>query len=224
MNIEESLNAMDEKAAAEGEQPDFEVPTDEEGAVEEKKRLSINPNTLLLFGLLAAVGGATYLMCWRAGAQTTNNVAASSAATTISTFLNGGQQHLQQMIVMLRETEKVVKQFDLYPSAAHVPLSDLRTNPFRSTVAAQVSVTPLSDDAVKRSEEDEKQAAQQIASGLKLESLVVGSRSMCMINGKTYREGQGNDSFTVQKITSHGVWVIVGSVRAEVTMAPPRVN
>jgi len=186
----------------------------------------MNYNTLLLLGLLAAVGGSTYLMCLRAGAQTVHtdpNVV--KATTTITTFLNGGAQNLRQMMVMLHETEKVVKQFDSYPSATQIPLSDLHSNPFQSAVLAGDSApVALSDDAQQREEEQQREAAQTILSGLKLESVVCGSHSMCMINGKTYGEGQGNSDFTIEAITPDGVWVQVGSVRQELKMTPPKLD
>jgi len=197
----------------------------EETQVAARRRLSVNANTLLLFGLLAAVGGATYLMCLRASAETiTENPAAQQAATTINTFLKGGAQNVRTMMVMLHETEKVVKQFDNYPSATQIPLSDLHTNPFLSLTGRSLPLSSLSDDAAKREAEEQQAAEKTLVAGLKLESMVVGAHSVCMINGKTYHEGEGTEKFRVDKITPQGVWVVVGSVRTEIKMAPPRID
>jgi hypothetical protein len=197
-----------------------------EGVGESSVRRWMNYNTLLLLGLLAAVGGSTYLMCMRAGAETVHtDPTVVKATTTITTFLNGGAQNLRQMMVMLHETENVVKQFDAYPSATQIPLSDLHTNPFQSSVLPSDSApVALSDDAQQREEEQQREAAQTVLNGLKLESVVCGSHSMCMISGKTYSEGQGNSDFTVEAITPDGVWVQVGSVRRELKMTPPKLD
>jgi hypothetical protein len=223
MNLEDTLGQMDEKPL-DGQSAEGEMPTDEAPPAEPKK-MSINPNTLLLFGLLAAVGGATYLMCQRAGAQTNSgNPAAQQAASTISTFLNGGAQNLRQMMLMLHDTEKVVKQFDNYPSTTQIPLDSLHTNPFRTAGANVDNATHLTVDTTKLEEQEQQDAAQLAAKGLILQSVIVGPHSTCMIGGKMYREGQVTDQFTVQKITSDGVTLLIDSVPCQIKMSRPQLT
>src|ERR1700722_13946715 len=103
MSVNDSLEANDETQPPSMEDLDSDTP--EEFA--KRKRLPINTNTLLMIGLLGAVGAATYLMCLRAGSQTMRvdpNVIAASG--TISTFLKGGTQEQYQLAAVQRDTEK----------------------------------------------------------------------------------------------------------------------
>jgi hypothetical protein len=201
------------------EQSETEFAAEQELAVE-KQRRPVNTSALLLFGLLAAVGGSTYLMCLRAGSQTIQtDPSVAAAATTINSFLRGGAQDQHQMAVMLRDTEKVVSQFGSYPSAHQIPLSELRTNPFVDAADTQPSAS-ISDEQ----QQERQKAAQAIADGLKLESIFSGAHAICMINGKAYSQGQGTDTFVVEQILSQGVWVRIGTFRMELIMAPPQLN
>ena len=100
MSVNDSLEANDETQPPSMEDLDSDTP--EEFA--KRKRLPINTNTLLMIGLLGAVGAATYLMCLRAGSQTMRvdpNVIAASG--TISTFLKGGTQEQYQLAAVQRD-------------------------------------------------------------------------------------------------------------------------
>jgi hypothetical protein len=221
MSIQDPLEPIDESQASEPSEADFSA---EQEAVIEKPRRPVNSSAMLLFGLLAAVGGSTYLMCLRAGSQSVqNDPSVAAAATTINAFLKGGAQDQRQMAVMLRDTEKVVNQFGSYPSAHQVPLSDLRSNPFQDAADTQPSIS-VSDATARQLQEAQEKAAQAVAQQLKLQSIFSGAHAICMINGKAYSQGQGTDTFIVEQILPHGVWVRVGSLRIELTMAPPRLN
>jgi hypothetical protein len=219
MSIQDPSEPIDEQQAS--EQSDMDSGAEQEMVVE-KERRPVNTNTLLLFGLLAAVGAATYLMCMRAGSQSIRtDPSVALAATTINTFLRGGAQDQHQMAVMLRDTEKVVSQFGSYPSAHQIPLSGLQSNPFRDAADTQPSI---SDETTAQQQEEQRRAADEIFKGLKLESIFSGPRGMCMINGKAYSQGQGTNAFVVEKILPDGVWVRIGGLNLELTMAPPQVN
>ncbi|MGA2230073.1 MAG: hypothetical protein ABSH22_04025 [Tepidisphaeraceae bacterium] len=186
------------------------------------KRRRIDGSSLLLFGLIASVCGATYIMVKVAGGnQIGFNTAVASANSTIKSFLTGGVPNLRQSILMERDTEKVVSQFNSYPSAHQVPASDLKGNPFGVEEIKQTPTVALSEDASKRLEEQQRQDAERVAAGLKLESVVFGSHSACMINGKTFAVGQRGDSFTVEKILPDSVWVQIGPLQKELKMTPP---
>jgi hypothetical protein len=205
--------------------PEEAFASEEEEAIPQPKRKPINTEALLLFGLLAAVGGGTYLMILRAGAQAgAMNPNAANAATTINGFLSGGVQNLRQTIAMVHDTEKVVANFNAQPAAHQVPVSGLQTNPFQSNNLKVEIAAPLSDDAAKREADEERQDATTIANGLKLESIIYGPHSLCMINGKSYAQGQGTSSFTVEKILPSGVLVRIGTFTTEIKMLPPRIN
>jgi len=195
----------------------------EQGVVVEKpRRKLVDAAGLLLFGLIAMVGLGTYVMVIRAGVQT-GTASAATAITDgqITTFLSGGVQNLRQMMSMLHDTGKVVAQFNSSSSARQVPLDNLKTNPFRATEVVNQPVVPLSDDAAKRQAELDRQSAQAIANNLRLDSIVYGSHSGCMINGKSYVEGQSSDTFVVDRILPTSVWVRIGEIRWQLKMAPP---
>lgn len=209
----------DDEGSSDGVEQNESYGADEEGEIGEPTRKKMNLGGLVLFGLLAAVGGATYLMCMRAGAPSPLfSPATASANSTINNFLSGGTQNVQQMMVALHNTDKVVKQFNNYTAARQVPLDNLKTNPFRATVAVAQPDEQLSDDAAKRFADDQRAAALSVAIGLHLESVVYGPHSICMINGRPYSAGEGTDSFTVEKILPDSVWVKIGAVRTQIKM------
>jgi len=207
-----------------------DAPSAEEGGDEsemegmvEAKRPWLNANTLLLLGLLTTVGAATYLMCRHAAAETARaDPAVEAASGTINNFLKGGAQEQYQLAVTQRDTEKIVSQFNNYPSARQVPLAGLRSDPFES--AADTQPVTMSQTDAERHAEERRKASETIVQGLKLESIVYGSHSQCMINGRPYAPGQGNGVFTIDKIEPQSVWVQVGDLRVEIQMPPPRMN
>jgi type II secretory pathway pseudopilin PulG len=198
--------------ALEGEQP----------FIAEPKRRLVDSGAILLFGLLAAVGAGTYLMILSAGAQARGASATTAAAdSAINAFLNSGVENLKQTFNTQRDTEKLVSQFN-NPTANQVPLSALKTNPFQSPDAQTHSSTPLSESTVARLERERRAAAAAVANGLKLQSLVYGAHPLCMINGKSYAQGEGTESFTVVKIQPDSVWLRIGTLEFELKMAPPQ--
>jgi hypothetical protein len=221
MSSQDPTDRLDDSQTPPPEDGDTDSEQEEIG---QPKRRTINSNTLLLFGLLAVVGAGTYLMCMRAGAQIAEaDPAITAANTAIDAFLKGGAQDQHQMGAILRDTEKIVQQFNNYPSARQIPLGDVKNNPFRIGTEARPSA-PLAEEIAKQKEREAMDAARQIAGTLKLQSIVYGGRSVCMINGKPYGEGQGTADFTVEKILSQGVWVRIGPVRLELVMPPPQLD
>jgi hypothetical protein len=188
-----------------------------EFVVEEKKR---GRGSLFIFGLILAGVGATYLMMMRSGPSTAAAAAPETVAAqkTISQFLKSGNQNVALMEKMLRDTEKVVQQFLSYPSMTQIPLSDLRTNPFRHNPEKPATVAD-SETAARKKREEERQAALQAVQGLELQSIMHSeSRRACMINNALFQEGQTVEGFTVEKITAAAVIVKSGPFRFELRM------
>src|ERR1700722_8966794 len=147
--------------------PDGEVQPEEQ-IIETPKRRRISNSTLLMFGILALVGGLTYLMILKAGAQVTGPGAAASAAdSTITTFLSGGVQGFQAKVAMLADTEKTVAQFNASPASHQVAATDLHGNPFGVAKVVEQAAGPLSDDAAKREADEARKAAAATAATLK---------------------------------------------------------
>src|SRR5687767_7464170 len=150
-------------------------------ATEEKKPAT---QGLIFLAVLVVVGiGGTYFMYLRQGP---NSAAAATpeaqkAEQTINTFLNNGPDGIKMMQTMLKDTEKVVKQFLEYPSVTQIPLSSLQTNPFKSgNDKAAPDKVDDSEEALARKREEERLAATKASEALKLQSIIYsGSRKAC---------------------------------------------
>jgi hypothetical protein len=175
---------------------------------------------LMFLAVLVVIGvGGTYFMYTRQGPSTATAATpeAQKAEKTINTFLTSGPDGIKMMQSMLKDTEKVVKQFLEYPSLTQVPLSALHTNPFQSGgPASPANPANLSEEAAARKREEEKQAIIRASESLKLQSIIYsGSRKACMINNTLYREGEQIEQFTVEKIEPDRVIVKSGLYRFE---------
>jgi len=193
--------------------------------VVEKPR-TLNRSTAIMFAVLVLGAGSVYFM-WRKTGPKTAAAAASKetveAKKTISTFLSGGDTNIKLMETMLRNTQKVVQQFLTYPSMTQVPLSDLRTNPFRhksaTPQAAPTDNSAAMDMAEKRRREEERLAIRKAADGLQVQSIMFSdSRKACMINNTLFREGQGVEGFILEKINPNSVIVKNGPYRFELSL------
>ena len=172
--------------------------------------------TLLLIAVAVIGAGVLYYMYGRKGPET-----AAAAVTTqqditgqkIDQFLVNGNRDLQQMELRLRDAEKVVKQFLTDATALQVPLSELKTNPFRlSTINAEKA--PITNEEEKQRLEQERLAALKAFGELNLQSIMhSGTRKACMINNSLYQEGQSVGEFLIEKITPTGVAVKTGAYR-----------
>jgi hypothetical protein len=174
--------------------------------------------SMLLFGLVLAAGAATYFMYWKTGpsSATAATVEAKEATTTIKQFLSDGHVSLRAMEEMRKNTERVVKRFQDHPSMTQVPLSALKSNPFRLTPA--VPDAEISEAAAKRRREQEREAAVKAVQGLALQSVIVSDRPACMINKTLYTEGQQVDIFVIEKISKGAVIVKSNGFRFELKM------
>ena len=188
-------------------------------ATEEKKPV-VSQGMLYMLLLIAIGGGGTYFMYKRQGPQqaATASVETAKAQETIDTFLTSGPGGIKMMEEMLRNTEKVVKQFLDYPSLTQVPLSSLHTNPFRFSAATPEGAASPSEEALKKKREDEKQATIKACDALKLQSIISGSRKACMINNTLYLQGQQVEQFLVEKIEPDRVVVKTGAYRFDLKM------
>lgn len=174
--------------------------------------------SLILFALVLAAAGGTYFMYLKTGPKTAAASAETTAAnTTIKQFLSNGPVSLKMMEEMRKNTEKVVERFSNYPSMTQVPLTDLKTNPFR--MVAAVPTADLTEAAARRRHEQDRQAALEAVQSLTLQSVMVSSaQSACMINKTLYTEGQQVDIFTIEKIANNAVIVKANGFRFELKM------
>jgi hypothetical protein len=174
---------------------------------------------LIFLAVLVVIGvGGTYFMYQRQGPSTAIAATpeAQQAEKTINTFLTSGPDGIKMMQTMLKDTEKVVKQFLEYPSLTQVPLSSLQTNPFKSGAEKPADKVDDSEEALARKREEERLAATKASEALKLQSIIYsGSRKACMINNTLYKEGEQTEQFTIEKIEPGRVIVKTGAYRFE---------
>ncbi len=217
------MRTMDEGFGADGgagdgadgaEGGEFAAPAERPGA---------NRSTLLLGGLLLIGACAVYFLYIKGGPSSAEAAGddAATASATISQFLSAGGENIKLMETMLRGTEKVVRQFQAYPSAAQVPLAELRTNPFRheAPAATEAVTAAIGEEASRRQRAEEREAVLKAVQGLALQSILHGGdRSACMINNTLYGEGEAVGSFTIERISGDAVVVKSGSYRFELRM------
>lgn len=180
-------------------------------------------STIALFLVLVVGAASVYFMYRRTGPQSASAASkeTTEATKTISSFLSGKDSNIKAMESMLKNTQLVVQQFLAYPSVTQVPLSDLRTNPFRYKEPSANGGTQenLSDIAEKRRREEERVAIRKSADGLQLQSIMFSdARKACMINNTLYRETQMIDGFTIEKINPNSVIVKNGPYRFELAL------
>ena len=219
MSNEAENNAQEQSQESSGDDLQSALAGGETEFVASDEKKPATTQLLYLLLVLAVGGGGMYYMYKRQGpaTATASTPEAAKAAETVNTFLSSGPSNIKAMQMMLKDTEKFVKQFLEYPSVKQTPLSALVTNPFR--FAPKAANADADADAAKKKREDEKQAALKASESLMLQSIITsGSRKACMINNALYLEGQQVDQFTVEKIEPHRVIVKTGTFRFELKM------
>jgi hypothetical protein len=174
---------------------------------------------VILFALVLAAFGATYFMYWKTGPKSAvaATAEAKEASTTIKQFLTDGHVSLKAMEEMRKNTEAVVERFMNYPSKTQVPLSALKSNPFR--MLPVVPTADATEAAEKRRREQAREATVKAVQSLALQSVMVSDvRSACMINNTLYTEGQQVDIFVIEKIARNAVVVQANGFRFELKM------
>lgn len=186
----------------------------------ERKR-PVGKTTVAMFALFAVAGVGTYFMYVRSGAQAAA-AADPKSQQVIKQFMSERDKNVAQMQKMAKESEGLVQLLVNYPSVTQVPLTDLRTNPFRATAPAPEdgsALTRRDQEREKKRREEERQAVLRAVQGLQLQSVVHSERAKaCMINNTLYREGQQVEDFTIEKISPDAVVVRNGAFRFELRM------
>ena len=192
---------------------------DLDGAFVGASRKPPNKGALGVLMLLVAFGGGLYFMYLHNGPSSASAATREQAAatTTIDEFLkgNGSSQLMEQT---LRDTEKVVHEFQSTSIKPQVPISELATNPFRLKPPESGA---KEDDSSLRSRERmmaERERISHEAAGLELQSVMHGSHSACMVNNAMYHVGDSIGSFQVEEIRTRSVIVRQNQYRFELTM------
>lgn len=220
MSFETDQSDSNPQNGGEGEEQNF---SNEESFVTEEPRTKVSRGTLVMFAIIVMAAGGLYYMYRKAGpsaAKASTSKESVEANKTITSFLQGGDSNIKSMLTLLKGTEKRVQQFLTYPNTKQIPLSDLRTNPFRQfedkPKPAGPDTVALSEAAERKRREEERQTILRGVQKLELQSIMYSpERSVCMINSNLFREGQSVDNFTIEKISPTSIVVKNGPFRFE---------
>lgn len=222
MSLENEQNDSTQTNAGDGEEQSFSPP--EEGFVTSEEKPGVSRGTMVMFVIIVVCAGGLYYMYRKTGpaaASAALSKESVEANKTINSFLSGGDANIKSMLSLLKNTEKRVQQFLTYPNTKQIPLSELRTNPFRqfvepAKVATSDNSVALTEAAERKRREEERAAILKAVQGLQVQSIMFSpDRSVCMINSNLYREGQSVDNFTVEKISPTSIVVKNGTYRFE---------
>lgn len=223
MSFENEQNDANQSSAPEGEdQQSFSA--GEEGFVTTEEKATVSRGTLVMFVIMIVCAGGLYYMYRKTGPASASAAISKESAEankTITSFLSGGDTNIKSMLTLLKNTEKRVQQFLTYPNTKQIPLSELRTNPFRqfeepAKAATSENSVALSEAAERKRREEERATVLKAVQGLQVQSIMFSpDRSVCMINSNLYREGQSIDNFTIEKISPTSIVVKNGTYRFE---------
>jgi hypothetical protein len=179
---------------------------------EPKKQVSAG--TLGVGGVLVLCAAAVWFMFFRNGPATAA-AADDSTADSISQFVGEGKQHAQLMRQMLKNTSKVVQQFQESTARHQIPLAKLSTNPFQMEMA-KAKPANESELAMKRRRDEERAAFVENVKAVRLQLIMYGSQQKAaMINDRAVLEGQEVDSMKVEKILPDRIILRSGVYRVE---------
>jgi hypothetical protein len=178
-----------------------------------------NGRSVAIFGGLLTVFAVVIWFVFFRGAPESaqGGMAPNDGGSQIKQFLDSGNINIMKQT--LKETEKIVKQFRAYPGRTQVPLTALRTNPFRELAPrSDEPATASSSRDDEHEQELHKQASDAVAE-LKVQSIIRGSKyRACMINNTLYKEGQQVGILRIDQIGANAIVVSSGKYRYEVLM------
>lgn len=180
----------------------------------------VNRNTMSLLSVALLGSGVLAFMHFKPGpaAAVAGEADANDAKTAVRTFMAGGAGDLKLMETMLRDTQKVVAQFQQFPAVNQVPLARLKSNPFQTPTVEEAAASPAGDVEKQRRDADRADAL-RVAQKLTLQSIVVSEkRRTCMINNVMCLQGQQLDGFLIEKVTPVSVIVKRGEYRFELRL------
>jgi len=171
----------------------------------------------ILGGLVLVAAVVIWFIYFRNGPDSAQaGMAPSDGGSQIKEFLDSG--NINMMKQTLKETEKIVQQFRSSPGKTQIPLSSLRSNPFRELEPKGDNPVATTSKEVERDEETHRLAVAAVAD-IKLQSIISGSKyRACMINNMMYREGQAIGVLTIEQISPGAVIMSSGKYRFEVKM------
>jgi hypothetical protein len=194
-----------EQQDAGGEQPADDASMEFDPAYVSGGKKPVNKPAMLLGGLavLGAIG--IWFTYFHKAPESATAGSDDNRFNEVASFDAGKIELMKQTI---KDTEKVVQQFRLYPGRTQVPLASLHGNPFRELVPKGDSPKPVAN--TDKDEELRHKKITLAVADLKLQSVIRGKRPGCMINNVFYRQGDTiADLLTIEEIKS-GVVIVRG--------------
>jgi hypothetical protein len=189
-----------------------------DGAFVDGQKPKSNVSALAILGAVVILGAGAFLYMKKGPQQASADTVDQSASATINEFLHGNGGNAKMMEQTLKDTEKVVQEFQSHAQKPQVPLSELLTNPFRLK-EAKPQTTDVTEAVPSRIREDEeRQRIASEANALELQSVLRGGRSACLLNNALYHEGEQIGNFTVDEIRPKSIIVHQGKYRFELMM------
>jgi hypothetical protein len=180
-----------------------------------------NRRQLSLLGLaLACAAGVCFAMLKNSPqSASAAPTPAPAASSEVAEFLAGDATVVRNMQRSLRDANRISDESRFSPGARQVPVTELKTDPFRLRVTGVQPVEVPDDSNESRQKEIERQAILRSVQSLQLQSILRGdSHRACLINNTLYQEGQTADGFVIEEIALTSVVVRKGVYRFDLKM------
>ena len=165
----------------------------------------VNKQAVVLGGLLVLGAAGIWWTYFHKAPESASADTTDNRFNEVASF-DAGKINLMKQT--LKDTEKVVQQFRLYPGRTQVPIANLHSNPFRELAPKEDA--PKTVAQVDKEEEQRHKAVTLAVADLKLQSVIRGKRPGCLINNVFYRQGDRiGDLLTIEEIKS-GVVIVRG--------------
>lgn len=186
---------------------------------------------LLLVVVMLAVGGGALWAIRAGGAVAPKNEEVATAEKKIDEALerlasaskDGSALTRDSIDALFNDADQVVALFTNDPLKSQVSVEDLSKNPFELMVVEEADPEEPEKTAVAVDHEkiENRKKLDAEFSGLKLQSLLHGSKSLAVISGKVVRAGDTVGSFTVESIDQAGVKLTAADEAFTLSMTPP---
>jgi hypothetical protein len=185
-------------------------------------RSTVNRRQLGLLGLVIAIAAGVAFVSIRSGPQSASGstAAAPAGAGQISQFVAGDAQAALQIQQELGDSQSLGDGLRFSPALTQVPVTDLKTNPFRLAVTRPSPIEISGDDLTESSgSEQEREQTLRAVQSLRLQSILRGdSHRACLIDGVLYQEGDVADGFVIEEIALKTVVVRKDMYRFELQL------
>jgi hypothetical protein len=215
------FNSLDQSSSPETDGGSFAAQLaggqDEEFVIaDDEKKSTASRTTIAFIGLAAVAAGGLWFMRQRTvgPAEAAADPLVPTAQDSVRQFLDGGQAEIDEMEALVNDTAAIRDRFASLGLRLQVPLDQLKTNPF-FVPDEEPEVDEDNEEFERerlaqesfRARQEREQAIRAAAGRLRVETVFLGKRPTCIINGTICRVGTELEGFTVTAIADAGVTV-----------------